>query len=63
MKRRKRWRPGGRPRLPTGTKGGNRRRQKIEVQSLIGGKGELNFDADLGVSAVGAGGNRKSFAG
>ena len=63
MKRRKRWKPGGRPRLPTGTKGGNRRKQKIEVQALITGKGELNFDADLGISAVDAGGNRKSFAG
>lgn len=64
MKRRKKWRPGGRPRTPvTAARGSRRQKEKNELRLLLR-KEEMPLDrADIIVPAAGAGGYVKSLAG
>lgn len=64
MKRRKKWRPGGRPRTPvTAARGSRRQKEKTELRLLLR-REEMTLDgADLAVPAVGAGGYGESLAG
>lgn len=63
MKRRKKWRPGGRPRpREQGSRSNRKQMLKTVARSMVPGKGELDHDADIGVCTAGTGEHRRPAA-
>lgn len=64
MKRRKRWKPGGRPRTPvTVARGSRRQKEKNELRLLLR-REEMTLDgSDIIAPTAGAGGHIDSLAG